>query len=123
MKISYYTSMQFIPMFLLLHILAINNSILRAQTTETLSDKEGNSYLVVKIGEQWWMAENLKVTEFSNGDPIPHITDATEWTDTRAGAYCFYEDNADYAKTYGHLYNWHTVNDERGICKRNQTKI
>ena len=33
----------------------------------------------VKIGRQIWMAENLNVDKFRNGDPIPHSKTPEEW--------------------------------------------
>ncbi|MDP7060880.1 MAG: hypothetical protein QF416_10460 [Candidatus Marinimicrobia bacterium] len=36
----------------------------------TVTDIEGYEYKTVKIGEQWWMAENLKVKHYRNGDTI-----------------------------------------------------
>jgi len=56
----------------------------------TVTDIDGNVYKTVKIGEQVWLAENLKVTKYRNGDPIPFITDSVAWTDLTTGAYCNY---------------------------------
>jgi len=86
---------------------------------ETLvKDIDGNSYKTVKIGEQIWMAENLKVTQYRNGDPIPNLTDENDWENTEQGAYCNYDNNEDNVETYGRLYNWYAVDDKRGLAPR-----
>jgi len=86
---------------------------------ETLvKDIDGNSYKTVKIGEQIWMAENLKVTHYRNGDPIPNLTDENDWENTEQGAYCNYDNNEDNVETYGRLYNWYAVDDKRGLAPR-----
>ena len=40
------------------------------KTTGSVSDYEGNAYATVKIGSQWWMADNLKSTKYSDGSDI-----------------------------------------------------
>lgn len=82
----------------------------------TLTDIDGNVYQVVKIGDQWWMAENLRVTHYRNGDEIPKVTDNSEWADLNSGAYCYYDNNDENADIYGSLYNWYAVNDNRNIA-------
>ena len=84
--------------------------------TGTMTDIDGNIYQTVKIGNQWWMAENLKVTHYRNGDAIPNVTGDTEWTNLTTGAYCAYENNENNVDTYGYLYNWYAVDDRRQIA-------
>jgi len=76
-------------------------------------DIDGNEYKVIRIGDQWWMAENLKVTHYRNGDPIPNITDNSTWEGLSAGARCYQEnDSTNNAGTYGCLYNWYAVDSD-----------
>ena len=43
-----------------------------------VKDIDGNTYKILKIGNQIWFAEDLKVTRFNNGDIIPDLTN--DWT-------------------------------------------
>jgi len=86
------------------------------QAKTTVTDIDGNTYRTVKIGDQWWMAENLRVTHYRNGDAIPHITDGTEWSKLTTGAYCEYDNSSANVATYGRLYNWYAVSDNRNIA-------
>jgi uncharacterized protein (TIGR02145 family) len=80
-------------------------------TTCTISDYDGNIYETVIIGNQEWMSENLKVTHYNNGDAIPNITNNGDWSSLTTGAY-----GDTNSVTYGRLYNWYTVDDNRGVC-------
>jgi uncharacterized protein (TIGR02145 family) len=82
----------------------------------TVKDIEGNIYKTVKIGNQWWMAENLKVTHYRNGDPIPFVTGNIEWSNRITGACCDYNNDPNISKTYGRLYNWYASKDTRNIA-------
>lgn len=81
-----------------------------------VTDYDGNVYKTVTIGTQEWMAENLNVEHYRNGDVIPQVQDPDEWINLTTGAWCYYENNSDYEKTYGKLYNWYAVNDPRGLA-------
>jgi len=84
--------------------------------TGTVTDVDGNVYQTIQIGNQEWMAENLKVTRYRNGEAIPHITDGAEWGDLYTGAYCSYDNNDSNIVIYGLLYNWFTVSDIRNLA-------
>jgi uncharacterized protein (TIGR02145 family) len=88
-------------------------------TGQELRDKDGNSYKTVKYGKQEWMASNLNVTHFRNGDAIPEVKTAEEWMNAaKEGkpACCAYENDTANASRYGRLYNWFAVNDKRGLA-------
>jgi uncharacterized protein (TIGR02145 family) len=87
-----------------------------APCTSTVSDIDGNVYQTVKIGDQWWMMENLKVTHYRNGDPIPNVTEDGPWSGISTGAYCDYDNDPANAEIYGRLYNWFAVDDARNIA-------
>jgi uncharacterized protein (TIGR02145 family)/uncharacterized repeat protein (TIGR02543 family) len=76
----------------------------------TVSDIDGNVYHEVKIGEQTWMMENLKVTRYRNGTSIPNVTVGSEWAALSSPGYCWYNNDITNKINYGALYNWYTVN-------------
>ena len=82
----------------------------------TVTDIDGNVYKTVKIGNQWWMAENLKVTKYRNGDSIPNVLDSTQWEKLSIGSYWWYDNDMAYKTVFGALYNWFAVNDSRNIA-------
>lgn len=75
----------------------------------TVTDLDGNVYVTVKIGTQWWMQSDLKTTRYNDNSSILNITDDTEWSSTTSPAYCWYNNNPSYGDTYGILYNWYAV--------------
>lgn len=74
-----------------------------------LTDIDGNNYNSVIIGTQEWMKENLKVSKYSDGTPIPQVTDPTAWTNLTTGAWCYYNNDSSVGSTYGKMYNWYAV--------------
>ncbi len=106
------------------------------QAKEIVTDIDGNSYETIGIGDQVWLASNLRVTHFNNGDEIPSDYTNVEWAELFTSACCsydqigdeiislgiaqFHQDNAatwrEHAPLYGLLYNWFAVDDYRGIA-------
>jgi uncharacterized protein (TIGR02145 family) len=81
-----------------------------------VSDIDGNVYQTIKIGEQWWMMDNLKVMHYRNGDPIASVNYNSIWAGLVTGAGCAYDTSNSNIVTYGRLYNWYTINDSRNIA-------
>lgn len=66
--------------------------------TSTVTDYDGNVYSTIQIGQQCWMAENLRTTHYADGEIIP------------IGSACYYPNgNAGNRSQYGLLYTWYTA--------------
>ncbi|HOS72899.1 MAG TPA: FISUMP domain-containing protein [Bacteroidales bacterium] len=77
--------------------------------TAFVNDSDGNSYKVVKIGDQVWMAENLRTTRYNDGTAIPLVTDPTDFINLTTPAYCWSNNDIGNKPVYGALYVWYTV--------------
>ena len=87
-----------------------------------------HSYSTVSIGDQCWMAENLRTRKYRDGADIPF--DASGGADGKAsgqtwgaltsGAHTLYAHDSTATPSnltsYGYLYNWYAVNDSRKLC-------
>lgn len=97
-------------------VVLVEKVIENEEVTENfVSDIEGNKYKIVKIGEQWWFAENLKTTKYNDGSPITNITDNNQWFSATSEGFCWNENNETTKDTYGAYYNWYAVNSEK-LC-------
>ncbi len=82
-----------------------------------LSDIDGNVYTTVVIGDQLWMAENLRTTRYKDGSDIDYYgTDTLMWQNNTTGAYAWQRNDEMFKDLYGGLYNWHAVNNSLGLC-------
>jgi uncharacterized protein (TIGR02145 family) len=110
---------------LMLGLIGITSCTLNQGNEGKLEDVDGNRYDLVKIGEQVWMAENLKVTHLKDGTPIDMVENYDEWASLSLPAYCWYNNDSLNRDTYGALYNsyvietgmlcpegWHVSTDE-----------
>lgn len=95
-----------------------NSSTEPKETEDTVTDIDGNVYQTIQIGDQLWMAENLKVTHYQNGDLIPNAAYQNNWTGSTNGALCSYENDTSKIAIYGLLYNWYAGVDSRSIAPK-----
>ncbi len=95
------------------YVISLNSD--SAGWSSTLTDsRDSNVYDLVVIGEQIWMAENLRATKYPNGTAIPTGHDNTAWSNLTTGAYAVYpysqisglESKEAVIAEYGCLYNW-----------------
>lgn len=77
---------------------------------------QGHTYSIVEIAGQCWFAENLRGRNYRNGDAIPEETDGPTWASLTTGARATFDNDDNNYETYGLLYNWYAVSDDRGLC-------
>ena len=63
----------------------------------------------VTICTQVWTAKNLDIITYSDGTPIPQVTDPMEWANLTTGAWCYYNNDPANNAVYGKLYNWYAA--------------
>lgn len=86
--------------------------------SDAITDIEGNFYNIVTIGNQVWLAKNLRTTIYNNGTPIATGHTNSEWESLSTGAYAVYpysqivglSTENEVLEVYGALYNWYAVN-------------
>ncbi len=79
------------------------------------SIEKNTEYQTIKIKKRIWMLENLRVTEFSNGDAIPEAKTDKEWKEAhkkKKPAFCYFKNDS----TKDVLYNWWAIEDSRGLA-------
>jgi len=90
-----------------------------ATPVPSMATPAANEFKTVTIGTQQWMAENLNVDTFQNGEPIPEAKTNAEWEaayTNEAAVWSYYNNDPANGKKFGKLYNWYAVNDPRGLA-------
>lgn len=100
-------------------LLPLDSLIAAGVTIHSISgsdtDQEENNFNWTGIGNQVWMAENLKVTQYNDGTEIPYIEDTVSWINTTSAAYCWSYNDITYKDTWGALYNFYTI-ESGNVC-------
>jgi len=96
---------------------AISGTIFNPDLTYgSINDIDGNTYKTIQIGNQTWMAENLRTTKLNDGAPIKLMNGQPLWFPYAGQGYFWYNyDPANFKDTYGALYNWDAVRTEK-LC-------
>ena len=64
----------------------------------------------VKIGNQEWTTSNLDVSTYTDGTPIPQVTNFSSLLEPlKTGAWCYLSNDTLNGHKYGKLYNWYAV--------------
>ena len=80
-------------LFALSPILSQSAALQENDGTNRITDIDGNIYKTVKIGNQIWMAENLKASHYMNGDSIYLELRNDQWSNLKTGAFCYYDND------------------------------
>lgn len=111
-----------ICLFILVGLIAVFTTSCKKEDSTTdanmVKDIDGNVYHTVTIGTQVWMAENLKVTRYRNGDKIGTTSPTTLDISGEVNPKYQWAYDGDESKvaTYGRLYTWYAINDNRNLC-------
>lgn len=87
------------------------------QDNRSKTDKQ--TYKVVKIGTQYWMASNLKAMTMRDGTAITLYSSAQadNWAKATTPAYHIYTDDTEYCwPDYGAMYNGYAVISDAGLA-------
>jgi uncharacterized protein (TIGR02145 family) len=83
-------------------------------TKEIIKDGSGNSYNTIKIGNQYWLDQNLKTTKYLDGSNIKLEADYLNWPSLSIGAYS--TSNSNFQKETGIIYNWYVIKQSKKVC-------
>ena len=77
------------------------------QSSENITDQDGNTYNYLTYGDQVWTVENANMVTYRDGTPIPQKLYGlgTEWESLTTGAWCYIDNDP----TKERLYNWYAV--------------
>lgn len=87
----------------------------KSPKTGKVKDIDNNVYPTVILGNQEWMADNLKTTKYNDGTPITNVKEDEAWKSSTSGSFCWFKNDTVNKSTYGAYYNWHAVSTSK-LC-------
>jgi len=95
--------------------------------TNAVIDIDGNRYNTVQIGDQVWMAENLRTTRYADGTEISIVEQGNRYNSCML-PYRYAPNKNDMKNTnsethYGYLYNWYAVMHGESSSKTNPSGV
>lgn len=110
--------MKSIALLTLMSVFVINTgNINNPKNNLTLTQDVPADFKTIKIGAQIWMAANLDITNYLNGDPVPEVHSAEDWEkygEEKKGCWCWVENNPLNSR-FGKMYNYYALTDPRGL--------
>lgn len=103
-----------------LSIRCVKTNNFHSQSEPAMNEQDSNEIGII-LGSQIWMAKNLNIETFQNGDTIPQARTNQEWEiagKNKKPVWCYYNNASENGEKYGKLYNWFAVNDPRGLAPK-----
>ncbi|MCS5490181.1 fibrobacter succinogenes major paralogous domain-containing protein [Algoriphagus limi] len=95
---------------LIVSCISDDETIIEEEPIEIVKDIDGNEYEVLTLLGKKWLRQDLRVSRFRDGTPIPKVEDPEEWSKISYGAYTWFENDPANDETYGKIYNGYLVN-------------
>lgn len=83
-----------------------------------INDSISSNPKLILVGNQIWMAENLTIKKFNNGELIYNANSNIDWikcAENKTPAFCI---KINFNGDSLFLYNWYAVNDKRGLLPK-----
>ncbi len=77
--------------------------------------RDGEVYRTTQIGNQVWMSENLRATQYTDGTEVPLIQNADDWAVLSTPGYSWYNDNSENSSPKGAYYNYFVI-ESGNVC-------
>lgn len=81
---------------------------------QPIKDIDGNTYHTIRIGDQIWTQENLRVKKLGDGTSLTPLTNQSDWINKSAPGYYINVTN----EAFGYIYNGYAISTNNSICPK-----